>query len=213
MARPACANAWRRASRPSLGAFDDDGALRMLSRMEESSSRSMMLARRIIDIEVKKQRQEAPSSSSSHGFGPRRLHSRHRQPARDCEQGGGSRRLARRNAATNFTTNTANLSRRPFFLPLSLPRTHTFAAMSWQGYIDNQLLGTKSISQAAILGIKGGVWAASPGFTVGTPKADEASSRRPKLIAASSIAHSISSPSRLAFAGHTAGADCPRQGL
>lgn len=38
--------------------------------------------------------------------------------------------------------------------------------MSWQGYIENQLLGTKSISQAAILGLKGGVWAASPGFTV-----------------------------------------------
>ncbi|PWN30162.1 Profilin/allergen [Jaminaea rosea] len=41
--------------------------------------------------------------------------------------------------------------------------------MSWQGYIDNQLVGTKSITQAAILGIKGGVWAASPGFTV-TPQ-------------------------------------------
>ncbi|CAO1620606.1 unnamed protein product [Jaminaea pallidilutea] len=38
--------------------------------------------------------------------------------------------------------------------------------MSWQGYIDNQLLGTGSISQAAILGLKGGVWAASPGFSV-----------------------------------------------
>jgi profilin len=38
--------------------------------------------------------------------------------------------------------------------------------MSWQGYIDNQLLGTKSITQAAILGLKGGVWASSPGFNV-----------------------------------------------
>ncbi|CAO1620070.1 unnamed protein product [Sympodiomycopsis kandeliae] len=38
--------------------------------------------------------------------------------------------------------------------------------MSWQGYVDNQLLGTKQISQAAILGRKGGVWATSNGFTI-----------------------------------------------
>lgn len=38
--------------------------------------------------------------------------------------------------------------------------------MSWQGYIDNQLLGTKSVTQAAILGLKGGVWASSSGFTI-----------------------------------------------
>lgn len=41
--------------------------------------------------------------------------------------------------------------------------------MSWQGYIDNQLIGTKTITQAAILGLKGGVWASSPGFDV-SPK-------------------------------------------
>lgn len=41
--------------------------------------------------------------------------------------------------------------------------------MSWQGYVDNQLLGTGQISQAAILGLKGGVWAASPGLKI-TPQ-------------------------------------------
>lgn len=41
--------------------------------------------------------------------------------------------------------------------------------MSWQGYVDNQLLGTKSITQAAILGRKGGVWASSAGFNI-TPQ-------------------------------------------
>ncbi|CAO1630937.1 unnamed protein product [Parajaminaea phylloscopi] len=45
--------------------------------------------------------------------------------------------------------------------------------MSWQGYIDNQLLGTKCVSQAAILGLKGGVWAASSDFTI-TPQEQSA---------------------------------------
>lgn len=38
--------------------------------------------------------------------------------------------------------------------------------MSWQGYVDNQLLGTGSVSQAAIYGLNGGKWAASAGFEV-----------------------------------------------
>ncbi|PWN52972.1 putative PFY1-profilin [Violaceomyces palustris] len=38
--------------------------------------------------------------------------------------------------------------------------------MSWQGYVDTNLVGTKKISKAAILGLKGGVWATSPGFTI-----------------------------------------------
>ncbi|WFD00264.1 profilin, required for normal timing of actin polymerization in response to thermal stress [Malassezia yamatoensis] len=38
--------------------------------------------------------------------------------------------------------------------------------MSWQGYVDNNLVGTGKVSQAAIIGLKGGVWAASAGFTI-----------------------------------------------
>ncbi|PWZ00217.1 putative PFY1-profilin [Testicularia cyperi] len=38
--------------------------------------------------------------------------------------------------------------------------------MSWQGYVDTNLVGTGKISTAAIIGLKGGVWATSPGFTV-----------------------------------------------
>ncbi|KAI0635071.1 profilin [Trametes polyzona] len=38
--------------------------------------------------------------------------------------------------------------------------------MSWQAYVDNNLLGTGKISKAAILGQAGGVWASSPGYTL-----------------------------------------------
>lgn len=38
--------------------------------------------------------------------------------------------------------------------------------MSWQGYVDTNLVGTGKVSQAAILGLKGGVWATSAGFTI-----------------------------------------------
>ncbi|ESK95778.1 profilin ii [Moniliophthora roreri MCA 2997] len=38
--------------------------------------------------------------------------------------------------------------------------------MSWQAYVDTNLVGSGRVSQAAILGLKGGVWATSPGFNV-----------------------------------------------
>jgi len=38
--------------------------------------------------------------------------------------------------------------------------------MSWQGYVDTNLVGTGRVSKAAIIGLKGGVWATSSGFTV-----------------------------------------------
>lgn len=38
--------------------------------------------------------------------------------------------------------------------------------MSWQGYVDTNLVGTGKISQAAIIGLKGGVWATSADFNV-----------------------------------------------
>lgn len=38
--------------------------------------------------------------------------------------------------------------------------------MSWQGYVDTNLVGTGKVSNAAIIGLKGGVWATSPGFNV-----------------------------------------------
>ncbi|KAF8192911.1 profilin [Pholiota molesta] len=37
--------------------------------------------------------------------------------------------------------------------------------MSWQTYVDTNLVGTGKIAKAAVLGQQGGVWAASPGFT------------------------------------------------
>jgi profilin len=42
--------------------------------------------------------------------------------------------------------------------------------MSWQAYVDNNLVGTGSVTSAAIVGLKGGVWAASKGFA---PSAQE----------------------------------------
>jgi len=38
--------------------------------------------------------------------------------------------------------------------------------MSWQTYVDVNLVGTKKITKAAIIGQKGGVWASSPGYTI-----------------------------------------------
>ena len=36
--------------------------------------------------------------------------------------------------------------------------------MSWQAYVDSNLVGTKFVTQAAIFGHDGGKWAASAGF-------------------------------------------------
>ncbi|CAI2180231.1 8157_t:CDS:2 [Funneliformis geosporum] len=38
--------------------------------------------------------------------------------------------------------------------------------MSWQAYVDNQLLGTGKIAQAAIYGQNASLWATSPGFSL-----------------------------------------------
>jgi len=38
--------------------------------------------------------------------------------------------------------------------------------MSWQGYVDNNMVGTGFVTQAAILGHDGNTWATSPGFNV-----------------------------------------------
>lgn len=40
--------------------------------------------------------------------------------------------------------------------------------MSWQAYVDTNLVGSGRVSRAAILGLQGGVWASSPGFTIST---------------------------------------------
>ncbi|CEI87083.1 Putative Profilin [Rhizopus microsporus] len=36
--------------------------------------------------------------------------------------------------------------------------------MSWQAYVDTNLVGTGNVAQAAICGLEGGIWAISPGF-------------------------------------------------
>lgn len=38
--------------------------------------------------------------------------------------------------------------------------------MSWQDYVDNQLIASQCVSQACIAGHDGGVWAKSEGFEV-----------------------------------------------
>lgn len=38
--------------------------------------------------------------------------------------------------------------------------------MSWQQYVDSNLVGTGHVSKAAIYGLNGGQWAVSPGFSV-----------------------------------------------
>ncbi|KAG9072417.1 profilin, required for normal timing of actin polymerization in response to thermal stress [Linnemannia hyalina] len=49
--------------------------------------------------------------------------------------------------------------------------------MSWQAYVDNNLVGTGKVAKAAIFGLDGSLWATSADFSV---SADEAK----KLIAA-----------------------------
>lgn len=49
--------------------------------------------------------------------------------------------------------------------------------MSWQHYVDDQLVGTGHVKKAIIIGHDGSSWSASPGFTI---KPDEAK----KLVAA-----------------------------
>ncbi|EPT04760.1 hypothetical protein FOMPIDRAFT_1021623 [Fomitopsis schrenkii] len=38
--------------------------------------------------------------------------------------------------------------------------------MSWQAYVDTNLIGTQKVTKAAIIGLQGGVWASSPGYTL-----------------------------------------------
>ncbi|KAJ7054191.1 profilin [Mycena amicta] len=38
--------------------------------------------------------------------------------------------------------------------------------MSWQAYVDTNLIGSGKIAKAAILGLQGGVWATSAGYTL-----------------------------------------------
>ncbi|KAF8938312.1 profilin-1A [Dissophora ornata] len=49
--------------------------------------------------------------------------------------------------------------------------------MSWQAYVDGNLVGTGKVTKGAIFGLDGSLWATTPGFSVGTPEAQ-------KLIAA-----------------------------
>lgn len=38
--------------------------------------------------------------------------------------------------------------------------------MSWQDYVDNQLMASKCVTKAAIVGHDGGIWAKSDNFEV-----------------------------------------------
>ncbi|TPX51630.1 hypothetical protein SeMB42_g00112 [Synchytrium endobioticum] len=43
--------------------------------------------------------------------------------------------------------------------------------MSWQSYVDVQMVGTGFISRGAIIGSNGGIWAASPNFKIDAKEA------------------------------------------
>eukprot|EP01128_Nolandella_sp_AFSM9_P007704 TRINITY_DN42_c2_g1_i2.p1 TRINITY_DN42_c2_g1~~TRINITY_DN42_c2_g1_i2.p1 ORF type:complete len:149 (+),score=34.63 TRINITY_DN42_c2_g1_i2:67-447(+) len=43
--------------------------------------------------------------------------------------------------------------------------------MSWQSYVDNNLVGTGFISQGAIFGLNGAQWCTSAGFQISGPEA------------------------------------------
>jgi profilin len=44
--------------------------------------------------------------------------------------------------------------------------------MSWQAYVDVNLVGSGKVTKAAILGKQGGVWATSPGFELSKQEQD-----------------------------------------
>ncbi|CAO3595596.1 unnamed protein product [Absidia cylindrospora] len=46
--------------------------------------------------------------------------------------------------------------------------------MSWQQYVDTNLVGTNQVSQAAIYGLNGAKWASSPAFELSDSEAKEA---------------------------------------
>ncbi|KAG0327131.1 profilin, required for normal timing of actin polymerization in response to thermal stress [Podila horticola] len=43
--------------------------------------------------------------------------------------------------------------------------------MSWQSYVDSNLVGTHKVSKATIIGLDGSLWATSAGFQVGGEEA------------------------------------------
>ncbi|CAH1274108.1 PFN4 [Branchiostoma lanceolatum] len=45
--------------------------------------------------------------------------------------------------------------------------------MSWQGYVDTNLVGTGHVSKAAILGSDGSIWAKSPDFNISATEAQK----------------------------------------
>jgi len=61
--------------------------------------------------------------------------------------------------------------------------------MSWQAYVDSNLLGTGRVSKAAILGQAGGVWASSPGYTLSAQEQKDivAAFTKPDVVQANGI--------------------------
>ncbi|CAH1229496.1 PFN4 [Branchiostoma lanceolatum] len=60
--------------------------------------------------------------------------------------------------------------------------------MSWQAYVDTNMVGTGHVSKGAILGLDGTVWAKSPDFNISAPEAQH-------------IAQNISNPGALQGSG------------
>jgi profilin len=54
--------------------------------------------------------------------------------------------------------------------------------MSWQSYVDQQLVGSGNFEKAALLGHDGSSWAASPGFTISEAAAIAALAKDPKKV-------------------------------
>ncbi|KAI9247548.1 profilin [Sporodiniella umbellata] len=61
--------------------------------------------------------------------------------------------------------------------------------MSWQSYVDTNLVGTGSVSQASIYGLTGDVWATSPGFQLRPSEVQEILSgfQNPEKIRANGV--------------------------
>jgi len=57
--------------------------------------------------------------------------------------------------------------------------------MSWQQYVDSNLVGSGKVSRAAIIGQKGGLWAATAGYTLTTEEQNALIKSSPDSLQAS----------------------------
>merc|ERR1711941_173152 len=76
--------------------------------------------------------------------------------------------------------------------------------MSWQAYVDQQLVGTGHVTKGTLLGHDGATWAATPGFTISPAEGQKLAAQFNDPASASSQGVTIAGRSTCACALTTA---------